>query len=62
MSEKSLEQEARMLHAAIYGPQSDRDWDGCKDIWIQQILWLRNNQNRDQEPASGFFVEVNKAR
>lgn len=45
MEPESLEHEARRLHQSIYGPSSDKDWNECKDIWIQNINWLRDNQS-----------------
>jgi hypothetical protein len=44
MSTEPIELEARRLRDRIYGPQSDpNNWDGCRDKWIKDIEWLRDN-------------------
>jgi hypothetical protein len=38
---KALEQEARKLRDAIYGPCKEETWEQVKDKWMNDIAWLR---------------------
>lgn len=55
---ESTEQEARRLHSAIYGPMSDADWSECRDIWMDNIHWLRENKNRDDQYLTGNLIKT----
>lgn len=36
-----LEAEARSLRDSIYGPQKEANWERCRDFWMKDIRWLR---------------------
>ena len=47
MAEKeTTEQEARRLRDAIYGKQTEHNWDNCKENWLQDIEWLRKTASK----------------
>lgn len=42
-----IEEEARRLRDLIYGkPSTDGNWDGCKEHWMKDVFWLRQNRPR----------------
>jgi hypothetical protein len=44
------EAQVRALRDEVYGgtPSSDKNWEGCKDAWMQpdEILWLQRAKQR----------------
>jgi hypothetical protein len=41
MATETLEQETRRLRDAIYGKQTEKNWENCKEDWMKDIEWLR---------------------
>jgi hypothetical protein len=38
------EKELRQLRDNIYGPQTDRNWESCRENWAKMKQWLIDNQ------------------
>jgi len=43
MAKETLEQETRRLRDAIYGKETENNWENCKDNWIADLEWLRKH-------------------
>lgn len=41
-AEKLTEPEIRALRDAIYGPQTEQNWQGCRENWMRKdsVRWL----------------------
>lgn len=42
----AIEQEALRLRDNIYGPQSEKNWEHCREFWMrpENLAWLRLHQ------------------
>jgi len=40
VSDEEKEQSAREMRDKLYGSQTDRNWNACKDAWLKDYDWL----------------------